>query len=442
MYRQRFGDSFLLTFNAASEPHHILIDCGVLQGVSHGTQWSRDVARDIYQTTGGRLDVIVATHMHWDHVSGFCDAKEEFSRFKVDEVWLPWTENTADAQAANHQRVRTRQLDAVRRSRSLLGASRDSRSATARAAEEKLDQILAFYGPATDGTEALEAARSTLFSFGHTPRFLERGMLVAPVRLSDVRVYVLGPARDDSLLGFDGYGRDRGFYGALLARAGNGPQAEAEVEATQPFDIRQRWTAEWRRENPLVRHLIEGYEGAGEDWRRIDNDWLFYAAEIADRLHVTVNNLSLSLAFECVGSRDVLLFPGDAQLANWRTLEWKSDEGGTATRVTAQELLARTVFYKAANHGSLNANEVAGVEAMTRPDLVAAITADTAFASAHGLEMPAAAVKARLLQKTQGRLLLPQSDKLTPATERSVQSDRRFVARTHVTALYVDFIIP
>jgi hypothetical protein len=46
------------------------------------------------------------------------------------------------------------------------------------------------------------------------------------------------------------------------------------------------------------------------------------------------------------------------------------------------------------------------------------------------------------LEKTQGRLLVPQSDKLTPTTERRVQPDRRFADRTNVTTLYVDFIIP
>ena len=266
-------------------------------------------------------------------------------------------------------------------------------------------------------------------------------MVVAPERLPDLRIYVIGPARDDRLLGFDGYGRDRGFYGALLARAGRGPEVEVDAETAQPFDIRQRWTSEWRRENPLVRDLIESYENPADDWRRIDHDWLFYAAEIADRLHANMNNLSLSLAFELAGSREVLLFPGDASLADWRTLEWSSNVGAT-TAVTAQDLLARTVFYKVADHGSLNANPVAAVEAMTRPDLVAAITADPAFTSAIGVDMPAAALHARLTEKTQGRLLLPHIDKRTSEAMRGSSADRNFLDRTNVTPLYVDFIIP
>jgi hypothetical protein len=437
MYRLPFGDSFLLTVNTATEPHHILVDCGILQGVPHGLKWSRDVARDIQQTTRGHLDAIVVTHLHWDHVSGFNDAKEVFSQFSVDDVWLPWTENPADAQAVNYRRVRACQLAAVRQARSLLEASRDAQSAIARA---RLDRAQAFYGPSPEKTDALDAARRMLLGLGKTPRFLEAGMDIAPAQIPDVRVYVLGPARGDSLLGLDGYAGDRGFYGALLTRASDAPEARAEMESTMPFDLRQGWRAEWGRPNPLVRHMLDRYEDVEQEWRRIDDDWLLYAVEISERLHKTVNNLSLAFALECVSSGDVLLFPGDAPFAGWRGAEWKPSDGG-ATVVTAQDLLARTVFYKASDHGSLDANEVAGVEAMTRPDLVAAISADAASARGLGFDLPAPAVQARLTEKTQGRLLLPGSDERPPVAARS-SSDRSFLERTAVTPLYADFSIP
>jgi hypothetical protein len=421
MYRQPFGDAFLLTFYSASEPHHVLIDCGVLSTVPQATRWTQQIVRDVTYATAGQLDVVVATHMHWDHISGFYDAGHAFASIKTDEVWLPWTEHSSDPRAIKHQRLRTLQLESVRRARRLLDSSRDPRSQKARSAKTTLDRILAFYGPRTDGTGELEAARNALFGFGQAPRFLEKGMQVALAHLPDVHVHILGPARDQSLLGFGEYGRDRGFYGALLAHDDTARNADAEVEMTQPFDARQRWTAEWKRENPLVRHMIESYEDGELSWRRIDDDWLFYATEVAGRLHVGANTLSLALAFELSGSGEVLLFPGDAS-------------------VSAQDLLPRTVFYKVPNHGSETTVDPAVVEAMTHGDLVAAITADVNVARSLGLEMPSVSVQARLTEKTRGRLLIPQADKLTSiATQASNQS---FLERTSVTELYVDYTIP
>src|SRR5262249_44049487 len=51
-----------------------------------------------------RIDLVVATHRHRDHVGGFADAA--WSRVDVGEVWMPWTEDPKDPRAA---RIRNRQ---------------------------------------------------------------------------------------------------------------------------------------------------------------------------------------------------------------------------------------------------------------------------------------------------------------------------------------------
>ena len=66
------------------------------------------------------------------------------------------------------------------------------------------------------------------------------------------------------------------------------------------------------------------------------------------------NNASLVLAFELSKGGKVLLFVGDAQAGNW----WSWSEGefdDDGTKVTAQDLLGRTVLYKVGHHGSYNA---------------------------------------------------------------------------------------
>ena len=54
------------------------------------------VVDNIVEVTGGEIDLLIATHEHWDHLSGFVQAKESFDKLKVREVWLAWTENTKD----------------------------------------------------------------------------------------------------------------------------------------------------------------------------------------------------------------------------------------------------------------------------------------------------------------------------------------------------------
>src|SRR5262245_29515980 len=67
MYRQGLGDCFLLRFPAAkrgAKPVYVMIDCGVFQGTDNEAQRLTQVANDIKQTTGGRIDLLVVTHEH------------------------------------------------------------------------------------------------------------------------------------------------------------------------------------------------------------------------------------------------------------------------------------------------------------------------------------------------------------------------------------------
>ena len=78
MYRHGFGDCFLLSFcRDKTSDFTMLIDCGIKFNTSSDDVPIEDIIEDIKttlkQTDDGEpyLDVLVATHEHWDHISYF-----------------------------------------------------------------------------------------------------------------------------------------------------------------------------------------------------------------------------------------------------------------------------------------------------------------------------------------------------------------------------------
>src|SRR6478672_7857043 len=97
MYRVGFGDCFLLSVPNGKDHSHILIDCGVHSGGDIKTM--SQVVADIAGETKGRLAVVIASHAHRDHISGFASEAEAWKAFAVGEVWLPWLEDPGDRTA-------------------------------------------------------------------------------------------------------------------------------------------------------------------------------------------------------------------------------------------------------------------------------------------------------------------------------------------------------
>src|SRR5262249_100786 len=98
MFRQGLGDCFLLTFDVGGNERHMLIDCGTLGNSSTKVQ-IKDIAAHVLETIkSGRVNLVVATHEHKDHLSGFNQEMKQLAG-KVDHVWLAWTENPDDKDA-------------------------------------------------------------------------------------------------------------------------------------------------------------------------------------------------------------------------------------------------------------------------------------------------------------------------------------------------------
>lgn len=111
MYNVGFGDCFLMSWPGPDRPAKVLIDCGTH---SHGAgpypigEVVDRIIDDVREKDSGtpRIDVVVGTHRHQDHVSGFDSAL--WDEVEVTEVWMPWTEHPTDPEARRIREIQSR----------------------------------------------------------------------------------------------------------------------------------------------------------------------------------------------------------------------------------------------------------------------------------------------------------------------------------------------
>jgi hypothetical protein len=447
MYREILGDCFLLRFPGNARDVFVLIDCGALQGMPGAPKRMCDIAADIAKTTGSHLDVLVITHEHWDHVSGFEQAKCVFDDFEIDELWLAWTEDDGDASARSIRDRRRKTLDLLLKLHSYVAnatstSEDDDFDDTPQPPREQasLASLLGFAGLAPDvgaiGQRTAGQIIAGLRAQAKRVRYWTPGADPIPLpNNGHVRVYVLGPPKDESFLHRSrpkkgevyGLWSDTGELGTYLTAALRLDKTEEELDADErrefalsmPFNAAHfRRTAEARenleRLEPScgVTTVEKLYFDPESEWRRIDRDWLGAAEQLALKLDSDTNNTSLALAF-VLGARPdspALLFPGDAQVGNW--LSWqqyawpKGVDRHSADAMTIEKLLASTVLYKVGHHCSHNATlREGGLELMTHRDLVAMIPVQENFArETKRWNMPFPSLLERLNERARGRI--------------------------------------
>lgn len=458
MYRHGLGDCLLLTF-PGSPPSHLLVDCGTL-GSSEGVQMA-DVLEDIRKEVGqgGALRAVVATHEHQDHVSGFVAAEK--LGLSANEVWLAWTEDPADEDAKRLQKYEGDLFHAVQNvsnfmSRTAAGQQGHPLQPMATA----VGNVLGFYG----GGEALGASgklkprtgagMDAATRMGKRKVFLSPGDVLQRDWAPGVSFHVLGPPRDEKYLKKLGEHGSADLYelagglaedvlqAAPVFAAADDPGDCTEIEDRRPFDVRHCLDAS----DPSVRaRFATAYDHDDDAWRRIDFDWLGSTADFAMQLDNLTNNTSLVLALEVDGK--VLLLAADAQLGNWLSwgeVSFPDPQDDKAPRVTAADLLRKTVFYKVGHHSSHNATATAqGLELMERDDLVAFVPLDGEVAKKKKWPMPAEGLYRRLMEKTSGRVI--RSDLGWPArpaeVREAVWTRLQAEAGVELSDLYVDYLL-
>jgi hypothetical protein len=312
------------------------VDFGTTQNPVRGPTFT-DTAQHIKDHTGGQLDVVVATHRHADHISGFAGAKTDkvMDTFEPSLVIRPWTDDPDSPRDANApgdldaaSRAFLRTLDArTEWLRNLAASPRGQQTPQVRLPADLADQL--------KNPEAID--RLDRWSTPGHGLYVRAGDHAAVDEvLPGVTVQVLGPPTLAQVPG-------------LANEAFNHPEFWVAA-ADNPPPVRQS-----SRRLADAYHQLAAPHGRGEAaWilSRLHDDERTALFQVARAFDEALNNTSVILLVRA-GSRSVLL-TGDAQIENWGhvlALATSRTPAGRALR----DRLADINLYKVGHHGSRNA---------------------------------------------------------------------------------------
>jgi beta-lactamase superfamily II metal-dependent hydrolase len=392
------GDCILYMFQKAGKTtFSMLIDCGAWNG---DTADITKCAEDIRDTCKKKLDLLVVTHQHLDHVSGFNQAKKVFDEIEVNQVWMSWIEDKDDDIAKILKKKYGKALTMARKivaEAQLKMAGRTTNSevrgfgAKLKNKALKMEEIMALL-ELEDGVSKIKGAAAKRPTNDDAMEYVRgKGTATEPIRYlipgevvtdlkgaEGMKFYILGPPRDEDMKFFKiALNDDEMYHFAAtkdVSRAAARSSRKLLVSGITLEDSISPFRGQYRMDDQETKAFFKMYESPDYEWRQIETDWLESAASLALRVNNLTNNTSLAMAIEFEASGRVLLLPADAQSGNW--MGWHKPEvknalfnaGGKDTVA----LLNNTVFYKVGHHGSHNGTaSVSGLDFVSHPDLVA-----------------------------------------------------------------------
>jgi beta-lactamase superfamily II metal-dependent hydrolase len=342
MYRIGFGDFFLVSFLRPQAPLHVLIDCGVHAGDIGAIQ---DAVKQLQQDTGSKLALLIMTHRHADHISGFASCRTAFAGFTVERIWMSWFEDPGNKKAMAFQASLAAVAQQLRVSLALR-ASADKKQLTAMA-----DNILGLGAAGVSNQAALDVLHGGFANRPPIDYYQAKDTPTLPDSLLQVGLAarILGPPIDPSLVS-----QMTNTNQQYLAAAG-ADGAPPPMPFARPF-----WTSDKAYPSQAFRHY--GVRRLQRLIAQVQPDALAARAAKADN---TLNNQSLVVLFSLQGRN--LLFAGDAQWGNWENFLYGGvfgTSGHTELTDDAKAILQSLNFYKVGHHGSANASPKGMVEAL------------------------------------------------------------------------------
>lgn len=381
-YNVYFGDCFLLLvhYDDGSQ-RSVLIDFGSTgKGKpEHGAEFDEAderfadstggrllrVAEDIKARTLGKLNVVVATHRHKDHIYGFGlkKAGQMILDLDPDTVIQPWTEDPADNRDLT-KKIHSMDAEAFRAdSRKNFAQVLNNMQQVAEVIETEARHLgnKEFFSRTIDTT----LRNRIIFAADDNKKIKNLGAVKNLQKMRDphyvhfgydqvdwasilpgVKVHILGPplledypkittATNTSDEFWIRMGMNSFFWGVLAANTSVSPDGTL---SRRPIFSKEKEIPNNKRPANLrwfIRRL-----------RNVRAEQLLGIVRFVDR---ALNNTSVILLFE-VGDQK-LLFPGDAQIENWQFL---LDAANKDPHL--KSLLEKTTVYKVGHHGSRNAN--------------------------------------------------------------------------------------
>jgi len=295
---------------------HILIDCGSKGSMVHLKAAIDDLESMLPEAGDGkrRLDLLVVTHEHEDHIKGFDPAL--FENISIESIWMNTAMDPEHPQANKAFELHRLATTAMRNIASLnLSLS------------PELQDLVGLYG--IDNDSAMEALRETLPQRnGLSPTYVHAGMTGADLGLllNNAKITVLGPEQDIDHF-YLGAEVDDTLLGLVATGAAFRDRPMREL-ASLPTNISQ------------------------SDFRRLQARMVSSAFAFAELSSKVTNNTSIVLLVEWKGKR--LLFVGDAE---WDA-KFKEGKANGAWNVMWHKRKASLKggidFLKIGHHGSEN----------------------------------------------------------------------------------------